>query len=94
MVSGEFEIRESEDSGQLRLTLLGELDVTVASALRARFEELHAEGRSVLMDLSGLEFMDSTGVAIMIWAIESSRSDRWTFVIDPDLSPQVRKLFQ
>ena len=80
MRAGEFEIRESEDSGQLRLTLLGELDVSVGPELRARLEELRAEGRSVLMDLSGLEFMDSTGVAIMAWAIEIQK--RWLGVRD------------
>lgn len=33
-----------------------------------------AEGQSVLMDLSELEFMDSSGLAIMVQAITASRN--------------------
>lgn len=78
----------------MRLTLLGELDLSVGPDLEARLNELQTEGRSVLMDLSKLEFMDSTGLGVMTRAINRSRSDRWAFVIDPDVSPQVRTLFR
>lgn len=93
MDSGQFEIRESPERDRLRLTLLGELDLSCASGLEARLGELQAENRSVVIDLSRLDFMDSTGLAIMTRAINSSRAGRWNFVIDPDLSPQVRRLF-
>jgi anti-sigma B factor antagonist len=93
MHSAEFEIRESPERGGLRLTLLGELDLSSAPGLEARLGELQAENRPVVLDLSKLEFMDSTGLAIMTRAINSSWSDGWTFVIDPNLSPQVRRLF-
>jgi anti-anti-sigma factor len=93
MDSVRFEIRESIESGWLRLTLFGELELSCASGLEARLGELRAENRSVVLDLSKLEFMDSTGLAIMTRAINSSGAGRWTFVIDPDLSPQVRRLF-
>jgi anti-sigma B factor antagonist len=93
MGSPQFEIRESLESGWLRLTLLGEMDMSTASELETRLGVLQAERRSVVMDLSRLEFMDSTGLSIMTRAINASRSDGWVFVIDPDLSPQVRKLF-
>lgn len=82
------------EAGWLRLMLLGELDLSVGPELEARLEELRAEGRSVLMDLSKLDFMDSTGLTIVIEAIEACRSNGWAFMIDPDLSPQVRELFR
>ena len=75
------------------MTLLGELDMNAGSGLEQRLTELQAQGDSVLMDLSQLEFMDSTGLAIMVRAIQSSRNDGWAFVIDPNLSPRVRRLF-
>lgn len=93
MRSAEFEIRESFEGGWLRLTLLGEMDMSTSPYLEARLKKLQAEGRSVLLDLSQLSFMDSTGLAIMTTAINASRSNGWAFVIDPDLSPQVQRLF-
>jgi anti-anti-sigma factor len=93
MRSAELEIRESLESGWLRLTLLGELDISGGPELQLRLEELQAEGRRVVMDLSQLKFMDSTGLAIMTKAIQSASSDGWSFVIDPNLTPQVRWLF-
>ena len=90
----EFEVRESVENEWLRLTLRGELDLATAPELEARLGELQAECRSVLMDLSQLGFMDSTGLSIMTRAINSSRSNGWEFAIDPDLSPQVERLLK
>ena len=92
--SAEFEIRESLDGGRLRLTLLGELDLASRQVLESRLEELQLDGRPVLLDLSQLEFMDSTGLAIVTGAIKSSRTGGWPFVIGSDLSPQVQRLFR
>ncbi len=93
MDCAEFEIRETPVSGCLRLTLLGELDLSCACELETRLSQLQAERRPVLLDLSQLAFMDSTGLAIMTRAINSSRADGWAFVIDSDLSPPVQRLF-
>lgn len=68
--------------------------MSTAPELEARLEQLQAARRTVLMDLSELEFMDSTGLGIMTRAINSSRSDGWVFVIEPELAPQVRSLFR
>jgi anti-anti-sigma factor len=93
MRSSTFEIRESLESGWLRVTLLGELDMSAGPELEERLHELQADCQAVLMDLSQLGFMDSTGLTIMIQAIQAARKDGWAFMIDPALSPQVRKLF-
>ena len=94
MRSGDFQIRESVDGSRVRLTLFGELDMSYGQQLEDRLIELQSEGRSVVMDLSQLEFMDSTGLAIMTRAINSATNEGWEFVIDPGLSPQVRRLFR
>lgn len=46
------------------------------------------------MDLSELDFMDSSGLKVMIDSINSASTDGWSFTIGPDLTPQVRKLFR
>jgi anti-anti-sigma factor len=46
------------------LCLAGELDVATVAAIRARLREL--DGLPVMLDLSGLTFMDSTGLAFLL----------------------------
>ena len=90
-----FQILEApEQDGRLRLTLLGELDLVSGEVLERRLEELRRERRSVVMDLSRLEFMDSTGLRIMIGSLTSAGANGWGFSIDPNVAPQAERLFK
>ena len=46
--------------------LRGELDLATVDEVRARLDELRAEGRSVVLDLDELSFMDSTGIRLVL----------------------------
>lgn len=50
------------------LSILGELDEHSAGYARDMMDSLMKEGdfRQIIIDLSGLEFMDSTGIGVMI----------------------------
>jgi anti-sigma B factor antagonist len=89
-----FEIHEVQDGACLTLRLTGELDIGSVPVLRRRVEELRAEKRSVRIDLSGLEFMDSSGIHVLVGAIENARADGQEFAVQPSLSPQVKRLFE
>jgi anti-anti-sigma factor len=89
-----FEIRESQQDGWFRLALVGELDMAAAPILEDRLTDLQSHRQSVLVDLSQLSFMDSTGLRIMVESIRSASADGWRFAIDPNLSSQVRTLFR
>ena len=78
----------------MRLQLRGELDLVSAPVLETRLEQLQVERRSVRLDLSRLEFMDSTGIHLLISAFNHARADGWQFAVDADLSPQVEQLFK
>jgi anti-sigma B factor antagonist len=65
----ELEIVEDElPGGVRRVALLGELDMIGAPEVEARLRQLAREGVSVRLDLSGLTFMDSTGVRVLFGA--------------------------
>ncbi len=50
------------------VTVIGELDVSTAPRLKRTFEEaLEAEG-DVELDLRGCGFVDSSGIATLVWA--------------------------
>jgi anti-anti-sigma factor len=88
----QFWIEESQDSdGALRLTLFGELDLTVAGELESRLGELKAEEATVRLDLSELSFIDSSGIRVVTRARLNSSAAQWTVEIDPHVSPVVKR---
>ena len=57
------------DSGQVPVaTVSGEIDVSSAAALRDGLIELIAGGTSVIVDLTGVAFLDSTGLGALVTA--------------------------
>jgi anti-sigma B factor antagonist len=68
-VDDELEITEDElPGGTRRLSLRGELDMIGAPEVESRLRALAGEGLDVRLDLSGLTFMDSTGVRVLFGA--------------------------
>jgi anti-anti-sigma factor len=89
-----LQIHELHDGSCLRLRLTGELDIGSVPELRHRIEELRDEKLPVRLDLSGLEFMDSSGIHLLVTAFDHARTDGWDFEVDPALTPQVARLFR
>jgi anti-sigma B factor antagonist len=66
-----FEVKnESLDGGVLTFAVQGELDLNTAPELDEPLKEAleDAADASVLIDLSGCEFIDSTGIALIVRA--------------------------
>jgi anti-anti-sigma factor len=92
---GLFEIRERHDvDGTLRLILGGDLDLPVTETLSARLEELKAAGRPVILDLSQLRFIDSSGLQALIVALVDARSIGWRLEIASEVSRAVERAAQ
>ena len=66
-----FRAGESRDiDGVLRVALIGELDLAVADQLSARLEQLSSDRIPVRLDLSQLEFIDSSGIRTLLKAMQ------------------------
>jgi anti-sigma B factor antagonist len=89
-----IEIHETPERDELRLSVTGELDLASTPALRQRLDSLRADRKAVRLDLSGLEFIDSTGVQLLFDAFRSVSADGWSFRIDPHVSPQVMRVLE
>lgn len=89
-----LKIDELEEDGGLRLRLTGELDLAAASGLEERLAELSSESVAVRLDLSELDFIDSSGVHVLIRAMNDARTLGWQLEVDPNLSPAVRRVFE
>ena len=74
--------------------LTGELDLDTAPELDQRLQEVAAGGHTnVLIDLSEVEFMDSTGLRSIVRAQYSADSDGRRLTLRRG-SPQVQRLFE
>jgi anti-anti-sigma factor len=91
----EFAMREDLDAGgTVRLTLLGDLDLTVADTLGTRLAELKTAGRPVRLDLSRLAFIDSTGIQALLVALTDARWTGWQLDVAQQVSPSVERAAQ
>jgi len=59
--------------GQVVAVLRGELDVAYAASVAASLAAIAAPQREIIVDLAGLEFIDSSGVAALVRARTSAR---------------------
>lgn len=69
----------------------GELDMATQDGLRAALERQAARG-IVTLDLSGLSFLDTSGLRLILETAEASRRDGFTFTVLPGI-PAVQRLF-
>ena len=87
-----FDIRERRDErGVVRLSLFGELDLAVADRLTSRLQQLASAHATVILDLSDLQFIDSTGLAILFTNFNHASNNGWQLRVDPNLTGQVRR---
>src|SRR5947209_4469183 len=89
-----FRIDERREREWLRLVLSGELDLASAPTLERRLAQLRADQCAIRLDLSKLEFMDSTGLHLLIRELGEARSNGWRLEIGPDVAPVVMRLFR
>ena len=90
-----FEIRESVDAdGAARLTLIGELDIAVAGEVEERLRQLREEGRRVRLDLSQLDFIDSSGVRALVLGHKHSRESGHQLEVDRNVGGPVKRMIE
>ncbi len=65
-VDPDFSLTVAESDGRVVLAVSGELDVATTPVMQAAFEELAVRGLPIVVDLSEVPFMDSTGLAALL----------------------------
>jgi anti-anti-sigma factor len=90
----ELTIHESRSGLAVRLSLSGELDLGSAPLLEDRLARLRVAKSSVRLDLSRLEFIDSTGLHLLVRTVGDAQIKGWDLEIEPDVAPDVMRLFK
>jgi anti-anti-sigma factor len=73
---GELTVSSEREGDVHTICLSGELDLATADGVARELARVEAsDARSIVLDLTGLTFMDSTGVRLMLSASARSRAD-------------------
>jgi anti-anti-sigma factor len=83
-------VEQLEEGQRIRCCLRGELDLSNAGTAELKLEEALNSKRPVLIDLSKLEFLDSTGIALLVTALGRPDARRIEFV--PSETSGVRRV--
>jgi anti-sigma B factor antagonist len=75
------------------LVLVGEIDAHTAPELAARLDPLPGDGADVVLDVAGIEFIDSSGLRVLIEAHQRAIAAGRRLVIRQP-SASVRRLFE
>jgi anti-sigma B factor antagonist len=94
VAEGELVIGVKHRTGTVVLVLHGELDLASAPALQQQLEAAAATGvRRILVDLSDLHFIDSTGLQVLLYADRRLREEGRELLLTP--GPRgVQRLFE
>jgi anti-anti-sigma factor len=77
-----LEVESEERAGLVHVALRGELDLSTVAKVQEELERVEADGPPVVvLDLSRLSFLDSTGLRCVITAAERARDAERRFVV-------------
>lgn len=90
-----FRIEQSDAPGRpVQFALLGELDIASADDLTEALTPLAEQRRAVFLDLSKLNFIDSSGLRAVIFAVARARREGWELEVGSQLTEPVRRVIE
>jgi anti-anti-sigma factor len=79
------------EPGRTRVCLSGQFDLSGVPFVSDRLRRLGERGEAVLLDLDALEFIDMSGLRVVLAAADEASRDGWEFAVTRG-SPVVRRL--
>jgi anti-sigma B factor antagonist len=92
---GHFSMRSERVSGGEYIRVTGELDLSVIGLVDREMERAEATDASkIVLDLDGLEFMDASGIRLLLHLSERSQGNGRRLRITRAGAPQVRRVLE
>jgi len=89
-----LQIESIDENGRFRIVATGEVDLYTSPLLReAILKTAPKDAQAVIVDLSAVEYMDSSGVATLIEGYKNSLQQKTQFILEAP-SPSVLKVLQ
>jgi anti-anti-sigma factor len=76
-----LEVESEERDGLVHVSLRGELDLSTVGKVEDELQHVEGHAKVVLLDLSDLTFLDSTGLRCVVRADERAREDGRRLVV-------------
>jgi anti-sigma B factor antagonist len=90
-----FAIRVApQEDGSVRVQVRGELDISTSPQLDEALRREIDAGKRVVVDLSEIAFIDSTGLNTLITALRASSSNGAGLMVSPSLPAQVQRVLE
>ncbi|MEU4835381.1 STAS domain-containing protein [Streptosporangium sp. NPDC023615] len=91
----ELKVSSRSHAGHTVVTIIGEIDLYTAPRLQAEFTRLLGQNQTMLvvLDMSSVEFCDSTGMNVLLSALKRLRERGGTLEVAAP-RPAVRKILQ
>src|SRR4249920_2610699 len=90
----ELTVTSRQEGARTVITVNGEIDVYTAPSLRERLNELVAAGQyDLVVDMSGVDFLDSTGLGVLVGGLKRVRSHDGTLRLVCD-QEKILKVFR
>ena len=78
----EFQVKTSEEENIILIRVQGDVDMLTSPDLRDSLVPFFKPGtRGIVVDLSGVTFMDSSGIATLVEGLQWSRKQERKFVL-------------
>jgi anti-sigma B factor antagonist len=85
-------IREKMDDRGITLLMEGEVDVYTAPQLREKLLPLCEDGKTVTVDMGKVEYIDSTGLGVLIGAYKAQRATGGRLILT-GMNARLKRLF-
>ncbi|HEX3723166.1 MAG TPA: STAS domain-containing protein [Nitrolancea sp.] len=82
------------DSAAPGLTLEGELDLIASDVIQQRLRELGNANARVVVDLSGITFIDCSGLRALVQALQTIEAGNSRLQLNPECSAPLRRLVE
>jgi anti-anti-sigma factor len=93
--SAPFALRlEPMEGGWVRVRVEGELALTSSPVLELAVERELEANSDILLDLSAIDFIDSTGLRAMTSLVRAARANGRKLKLSADLPPHARRLME
>jgi anti-sigma B factor antagonist len=75
----ELSVMSRREGTRTVISVTGEIDVYTAPTLRERLNDLVSQGEyDLVVDMAGVEFLDSTGLGVLVGGLKRARSHQGT----------------
>ncbi len=94
-MGAKFEVLARDENGSRVLSISGEVDMDSSSRVLQAIREGLGRSSSLKLDLRGVDYIDSSGIAVLIQGLKIARRDNseYSYVL-LDVSPQVMSVIE